>query len=760
MVLKTLLHKFSSNSKVGNYNTLICNGLISFINNIYNIKLSNLNLLEDEFRNYSWYIDLFSGRVYHLLISMNNVCLQSSYKDNSELLNKINANKYSEILLEVGRMKRSDYLKKNCLYKFSIDSFNGREHFYLNNFWNTDFSLASISREQRLIRRNNRNLMTKRKRSKSYDEKSKWINMVSASKVRNYLLNDPLLDWLNEFNITSIYDVPKGRICNTIASVKHKNNDSFTSFIMKQGIIFELEVYKLLKKKFNIVKVAESYQSRSYEKYNETINYMKEGIDILYQPVLHDFENKIYGSPDLLIRSDKINKIFNYQVIPDDEQKKYSKKLDRDYHYIVVDIKHSTLHLNSDGKTLRNSNSIPAYKGQILVYNMAVGKMQGYDSPYGFILGKKWHYTKSNIKCHGSNFLNKLGEINYNDNDYIYRQKTKEALEWIRNVRNNGQNWKLLPYPSRKELFPNMKNERDSSWRKIKNDLNEKINEITSVWMCGISKRNIAHSKGIYSWKNKKCTSKNLEFKAGKTYEILDRILDINRQDKELINIGSLLSDKTWRKDDNYIEYYIDYETMNSNLGSCIINNNNIGYNDNNFIFMVGIGWDENGKWNYKVFVAESNTPTGELNMMKSFWNFINNKTNSLGKKSKFFHWTKAEPSCYNKFRCRHLEEFSEKNFYDMYSMFINNRIVVKNSLNFSLKSVANALNKNKLIDTVWDSSNPCSNGLKAMLLAYKLYDKYDFVDINEPIMKDIVHYNEIDCKVLWEIMNHLRNNY
>ena len=32
--------------------------------------------------------------------------------------------------------------------------------------------------------------------------------MVSASKVRNYL-NDPLLDWLNEFNITSVYDNPK-----------------------------------------------------------------------------------------------------------------------------------------------------------------------------------------------------------------------------------------------------------------------------------------------------------------------------------------------------------------------------------------------------------------------------------------------------------------------------------------------------------------------------------------------------------------------
>ena len=28
--------------------------------------------------------------------------------------------------------------------------------------------------------------------------------MVSASRVRNYLLNDPLLDWLYEYNISSI----------------------------------------------------------------------------------------------------------------------------------------------------------------------------------------------------------------------------------------------------------------------------------------------------------------------------------------------------------------------------------------------------------------------------------------------------------------------------------------------------------------------------------------------------------------------------
>ena len=72
MILNNLLSKFSSKSKVGNYNTIISNGMINFINNILDVNLCNLNLLEDEFRNYSWYIDIFSGKIYHLLISLDN----------------------------------------------------------------------------------------------------------------------------------------------------------------------------------------------------------------------------------------------------------------------------------------------------------------------------------------------------------------------------------------------------------------------------------------------------------------------------------------------------------------------------------------------------------------------------------------------------------------------------------------------------------------------------------------------------------------
>ena len=89
MILNNLLSKFSSQSKVGNYNTLISNGMINFINNILDVNLCNLNLLEDEFRNYSWYIDIFSGKIYHLLVSLDNNYLQLAEKDNYNLLNKI-----------------------------------------------------------------------------------------------------------------------------------------------------------------------------------------------------------------------------------------------------------------------------------------------------------------------------------------------------------------------------------------------------------------------------------------------------------------------------------------------------------------------------------------------------------------------------------------------------------------------------------------------------------------------------------------------
>ena len=70
----------------------------------------------------------------------------------------------------------------------------------------------------------------------------------------------------------------------------------------------------------------------------------------------------------------------------------------RPYHYIVIDIKFSTLPLRANGKHLLNSGSYPAYKAQCLIYTDAIGLIQGYTSRYAFILGRRWKYTQKLIK--------------------------------------------------------------------------------------------------------------------------------------------------------------------------------------------------------------------------------------------------------------------------------------------------------------------------------------------------------------------------
>ena len=88
--------------------------------------------------------------------------------------------------------------------------------------------------------------------------------------------------------------------------------------------------------------------------------------------------------------------------------------------------------------------------------------------------------------------------------------------------------------------------------------------------------------------------------------------------------------------------------------------------------------------------------------------------------------------------------------------IFKENLILIKNCYNFSLKNIANEMYKNNFIKTIWDD-NDISNGLDAMYMGWEIYQNNDNVK-NSTVMKNIIKYNEIDCKVVYEIVNYLRN--
>ena len=746
-----------SNELPNKRSLLIMNELLKLYSKFNGSELINLYKLNDEFNTFGWYIDQKKGTIIQVNLIINSIQLHKNL-NTKEVLEELKTNLYTSITFYLESLKRNQISNKESIFE-SINIYEPNQSPEYFKIIDINTQELAINNTGKRSRNENQEIITQNKNKHVRKNEIDWSEMISASATRNYFLNDPLIDWVKEYNITSIYDIPSKK-GNSNGAIKYKIDDPFTKFIMNQGHKFEEEVVKIIEKNHQLVKVAESYQARDETLYQKTIELMKQGIPIIYQGILHNYDNKTYGAPDLMIRNDYLNKFIGYNLY---NEKFGSNKLNVDWHYVIVDIKHSSIFLTSNGVHIRNEESIPAYKGQLLVYTQALNFIQGTNVSKAFILGKKYQYTVGKNFYEIHDFMNKLGTIDYNGVDNIYVDKLIKAIDWLRLVRKEGNNWKLLPLPSKEELFPNMKNDKDGMFNKLKKQLSEEIHEITSVYYCGVKNRKNAFENGIFSWNDKKCNSEILGFSEGNISKRIDCILKINRQDKILVSPKKILyNELNWRtlKDDQ-MEFFLDYETMNSNFGKIIINRNEIDYEDFNLIFMIGIGYEnEDEKWIYQSFIVKESTKKSEKEMLNMFWDFINGILKKYNKKEAvFMHWSQAEKISYEKSKLRH-PEMPDKNFVDLYQVFLNEPIVVKGALNYSLKSIAKALYNHKIINTIWNTNSQCANGLNAMLIANNIYAKSKNVTNENPLMKDIEHYNEIDCKCLWEIIRYLRKNH
>ena len=752
MSVPTIINEWNSEKTPETRSYLIVKELIKYYNKMQSNNLVNLYFIDEVFKNFCWFIDKTKGIIYNVNLFIDNELIESSL-NHKDILEALKYNSYVKLNFHLSTLKRHQLFDKKNLDSGLIIYINTNtpEYFKLLDLKNEEITLNQPNQSKKRKAENNID-PSKNKKPKS-DDNINWSEMISASSLRNFFLNDTIIDWLKEYHITSVHDIPNNKKGNSKGSIKYKIEDSFTQYIMEQGIIFEEKMMEMINKNHNVIKVGESYQAREKALFLKTIEYMKEGKNIIYQGILHNYNNKTYGAPDLMIRSDYINKFIGYDVYNDNSP---SIKLNKPWHYVIVDIKHSTIILNSDAVNIRNQDSIPAYKGQLLVYTQALNEIQGTNVTKAFILGKKYMYENKGKKYFINDFMKKLGTIDYGGFDSEYITKLADGIQWIHKVRKEGHTWKLLPMPTKDELFPNMKNDRDGEFRIIKKILSEEINDITAITYCGIDRRKTAFGQGIYSWNDPRCTTKNMGFKESNLSKRIDAILNINRQNEVLILPQKINYNKIeWReRKEHEMEFFLDYETMNSNFGKVNLDNTE----GVELIFMIGIGFNnKENNWEFKSFILEEKTKESERKMFNEFWLFVNNKLKEYEKKeSVFVHWSQAEKIVYEKAQLRHLH-LENKKLIDLYQVFINEPVVVKGALNYSLKSITNALCKNNIVKTNWNSSNPCSNGLTAMIMAIKCYEKNNKVSNAIPTIKNIEDYNEIDCKALYEILNYLR---
>jgi len=603
---------------------------------------------------------------------------------------------------------------------------------------------------------------------------------TAPSSLRNHVHGDPILDWLDRH----------GRGIAERAGYPVDSPD-FINYLRQRGIEFENRVWGDIKRRFpqhtrQICKVyTEMFSERSFV---DTKRAIAERVPIIYQASLHDFETKRYGSPDLIVLRSWLPRIV--PSFTDREfrgnRRAYGKRAaqDNDY-YVIVDIKFMTLMLRADGDRLLNGGSTRYYKVQCMLYNDILTKIQGMNAPYAYLLGRGYNYKRCGETYSGASCYDALGEIDFLGDDAQYRPKLEAAIKWIKRVRTEGHAWQVLPHPSVTELYPNMANTHDYPNHGLKQYIAEQLKEITLLWGCGLRQRELAFGVGIRRYNDKRLTAKTMGFNGPVKSRVLQAMLEHNHEGSPALPI---VIRKEARSRDWYgadLEFFVDFETTSSAFDDLARFPAQGGIA---MIFMVGVGYVYRGTWHYRCFSADRLTRECESQIIREFMQYIDEvcKLAEFSGEPNVYHWSHAEPSQIINALSYVLEEYEcnvndqsdgygvddsdvanvkainprkiPRNFIliDMLQVFKDDLILVKGVLDFSLKSIARGMAKHGLIADIY--AGGMGDGTSAMVAGHKCYS------LRQPprglaAFKQIIDYNEKDCRVIWEIVKYLRVN-
>ena len=327
---------------------------------------------------------------------------------------------------------------------------------------------------------------------------------------------------------------------------------------------------------------------------------------------------------------------------------------------------------------------------------------------------------KASTSIYLLNKKNKIGKLVFNNPKLI--SKINRGIDWLNELIHSGDDFDILN-PTRWELYPNMCNNSNYGWYSYKKELADNANELTSIWNIGINKRKELHRSGVFKWD---------EVKKKDVPDKVYQIIKVNKSRKKYLNVVNYLPTKNF--------FFVDFETVN--------NLSNDNFKADSLIYIIGCGYIQNNKWKFKQFKLNSYTLKDERKMIDKWINFM------YGLYTDFVicHWCSAEKTFFRKALQRHNMKYNpiSNKFFDLCKYFVDNKIVINGSFTYKLKHISKALFKHNLIETDWDDNE--IDGLSATL-----YGWYDLTNQDKSYVDDTLHYNMINCKVMYDIVKFIK---
>lgn len=584
---------------------------------------------------------------------------------------------------------------------------------------------------------------------------------MSATKTRNYLKGDPLLDWLD------LYGREHGFVPEHELPTYDRRTD-MRELVFDLGARFEAGVVTLIRDHLRAVRIAEvPADSRDPAKAQTTLDAMREGVPVIEQAVLVNEANQTYGIADLLVRSDQLNELVP-DTLDDEEAGLPAPGLAAEgsapppWHYRVLDIKFKTLDLRKDGSA---GSALSHYMAQVWTYNEALSQVLGMTPGASYLLGRSWHQGKGR----GDSCFERLARVDHvrhiSKDAETLSAATGAAVEWIRRVRREGAQWQVLPTPSVPELYPHMRHTQDQPWGTAKQRIGAELAELTLLPRMNPTLRRDAHAQGITAWTDPRASSTSLHIGADEAK--CDAVLRANRDQPELVVVPERLTvaDPAWR-DPARLEFFVDFETVN-NLRDDFTALPRVGGQP--LIFQVGCGWLDGGAWRFSQGTVRRLTEPDEAAMIDGWLEAMQAQLTERGltwADARLYHWSPAETasmdSSYNSARERHPERrWPDLPWFDLLQRVVRAEpMAVRGAFNFGLKPIATGMHRAGLIKTLWADS--AMDGLGAMVGAWWCDDQASQTGVtlsDVDLMAEIAAYNQVDCRSMAEILAWLREN-
>jgi len=585
-----------------------------------------------------------------------------------------------------------------------------------------------------------------------------WDEWVSAGKTRNWCNDDPLLDWLAR------YGRAKGFVPDDELKGFEPRTD-FLRFVFAHGKLFEQKILELLGTRADVHRVGDGrLDAQDLAKAEATFDAMCGGVEIISQGVVRNPQNRTYGCVDLLMRSDIVNTLVPHTLSPAQATANAPALGREPWHYVVADIKFSTLHLLKNGHAA--SGHLP-FMAQLWTYNEALGRTQGFTSRASYLLGRCWQSSSER----GTGCFERLATVEHTH--VVPRTGARlgdlvaEAVAWIIRMRQQGASWDVLPVPSVPELYPHARHAQDQPWHRVKSFIASELAELTLLPAVNPERRRCAHAQGLLRWDDPQVTAQRLGITSQSSAAKCDAVLAANRRSNEVPVLPTRISriGDTWRTPAP-LELYVDFETV-SNLADDFRALPDIGGQP--LIFQIGCGRYEGNHWEFWQRTTQRLDEPSEAQVIDAWVAHIDELLATKGLdmvQLRVIHWSHAESSsldtAYNAARKRHHDHaWPDIPWFDALTRVVRAEpVTVRGAFGFGLKAVAKAMHEAGLIPTSWEDGP--TDGLGAMVGAWWCDSEAARAGCSLealPLMRDIGRYNEVDCRAMAEALAWLRTN-